>query len=1093
MQLTAEQQRAVQSWQRGDICVVAGPGSGKTRVLVERLRWLIAEQGVQPERILAITFTEKAAREMQGRLAGESAASPEHRSLFESAQVSTIDAFCGRLLRENALEAGVDPGFEMLDEAEAQDLLSGAIEQALDEAFAKPDAPLRQFLASYAAGPSQSSHGDASAVQRDLAGLVYRIRSYGCKPFLGDPAAPLADLAEALRALAQVKDSNELAAVAETVAATSPADPSELAATLESVAAITQPIRKQGRAKPLVAEIKDRLLPACRTATVSAANRPARQRLLRLARRVLTKFDAAKRVAGRLDFDDALAKAAQLLEAGNSPRLAFEHILIDEFQDTNPLQVRLVERLLDAHGPQRPVRFVAGDINQSIYGFRHADQNVFRGYRERIERQDGDVIRLLDNFRSRPEILSAVHRILPGGGASGVEEHRLNAASQFPPKQLPSVEVQIVSEAGGDPGTQEALRLAERLHALKGELYVANREAGSGSRPLRWGDIAILVRTHATAAVLATALRTRGVPCLTRGDRGLFDAPETAELAALLRVLRNPRDEISLAAVLKSPFCGISDAALLQLRLGHDNISTAVEAESPLRASLEAESATRLTRFRQALALCRADRATVPVRYLLARAIAACGYRTFLASSENGDAAVVRVDQLLEWAAKRQERGLLSLGDVSAALDRALEARPPAHISPDQIESDESVHVLTMHAAKGLEFPVVVLASLQSRPSRQLPGLLFSEEHGIGARWRQPFQSGPNSDAAYSQTSADLAQREGAEAERLLYVAMTRAEEHLILSMSFGALPQNRGWCAAVLAGLGIDAKEDASGELEERMAGDLRLLYRKTTGAISGRAESRAVPDLSEPEVLSPRRPEAQADYTATVTSIVLFADCPRKYFLSRYLGLGADGAAPLQSDDPQAGDARRKRRDDIDPSELGRQVHEHLAGDLADPSPEVRAMAGKFWSHALGIRAIRADPVEKEMAFVFTVGEFLLRGTIDLLFEEGGERLLVDYKTDRRSPSGLAAAAQQYAPQLQLYAAGLAKADRPADRAVVFYLRHGTPIDIEIGPEAIENAERLVEEFFTAQRLQRYPLHVGAHCRHCPHYQRACPAQLS
>lgn len=1090
MQLTQEQLRAVQSWQRGDICVVAGPGSGKTRVLVERLRWLIVERRVRPERILAITFTEKAALEMHSRLVGESDPASDHRSLFQSAQISTIDAFCSRLLREHALEAGVDPGFEMLDAGEADELLAGAIEDALDEAFGKGGPDLEAFLAGYVPGAARSAGEDATSIQRDLANLVKRIRSYGCMPFIRSPTPPLQGLSEALRSLSQITQAEEFAQAADEARVSSTKDVATLAATLESIAALVKPIQKRGALKQLVGEIKDELLPACRAAAASAANEPGRKWLRRLARRTLDDFGAAKRASGRLDFDDALALAADLLGSRDCPTLAFEHILIDEFQDTNPLQVRLVDRLLDAHGDHRPVRFVVGDINQSIYGFRHADQNVFREYRERVEESGGDVIRLLDNFRSRPELLAAVHRLLPGGGSSGVEQHRLEAANRFPAKELPCLEVQIVCDAGTESGTQEALRLARRLRALKSELTIADRRAGGGARSLRWGDIAILVRTHAAGAALARVLRQQGIPCLTISDRGLFQAPETAELAAFLRVVRNPRDEISLAAVLKSRFCGITDAALLQMRLRFENLSDALAADSRAADGLDAQGASRLARFGELLARCRADRAAVPPRFLLARSVAECGYRSFLARQDDCDLALAHVDRLLEWIARKEQLGLDSLEAISAALDRALETKQPEDAAPDGAEGSEAVQVLTMHAAKGLEFPVVVLAALQSRPTARQPGLLFSEDHGIGARWRHPFEGNPVPDDAFARTGADIAARARTEAGRLLYVAMTRAEEHLILSATFSGAAQKAGWFKTVFDRLGIEPKEAPSEETEQRTAGSVKFLYGKTSGEVP-RRQAQAAGASAEPEVLLPLAPAAQADYSAAVTSVSLFADCPRKYFLSRYLGLESDALGSWRAVDQDDDGRQRRGRDDIDPSLFGQQVHEHLAGQLADPSPQVRKLAERFTNHDLGLRAGRADRIDREMAFVFTVGNSLLRGTVDLLFEEGGERILVDYKTDNRPSAGLEVSAKQYAPQLQLYAAGLAKAQRRVDRAIVFYLRNGAPIDLDVSARALEDATRLVEEFFAAQRSQVYPLREGAHCRQCPHFRRACPAQ--
>ncbi|MCY4189601.1 MAG: UvrD-helicase domain-containing protein [Bryobacterales bacterium] len=1089
MRLTLEQQRAVQSWQRGDICVVAGPGSGKTRVLVERLRWLIVERQVRPERILAITFTEKAAQEMHVRLVAESGPASEHRSLFEAAQISTIDAFCNRLLREHALEAGVDPGFEILDAGEAGELLAGVIERALDEAFGQGGPGLESFLAGYATGSAQFAGQDAPSIDRDLAGLIYQIRSYGDSPFTRSPRPPLRRLSSALRGLAAIRQADDLAQAADRAQACAAADARELAVTLESIGALLQLIHKRGASKQLAVEIKDNLLPACRAAAASAANEPARRWLRRLVRRALHDFRAAKRALGQLDFDDALALAARLLASDDCPRLSFEHVLIDEFQDTNSLQVRLVDSLLDAHGSQRPVRFVVGDINQSIYGFRHAVQNVFHDYRERVEQGRGDVIRLLDNFRSRPELLAAVHRLLPGGGSSGVEQHRLKAANQFPAKELPCLEVQIVCDAGPDARAQEGLQIARRLRDLQAKLAVADRP-GSGARHLRWGDVAILVRTHAVGMELARALRERGIPCLASSDRGLFQAPETAELAAFLRVLRNPRDEISLAAVLKSAFCGITDADLLQIRLRFENLAEALALDSRATAGLDAAAAGRLARFGDMLARNRADRATVAPRFLLARAVAECGYRSYLARQDDGDAALWHVDQLLEWIARKEQRGISSLDAISAALDLALEARQSEDAAPEGAEGAEAVQVLTMHAAKGLEFPVVVLAALQSRPPAHLPGLLFSPDHGIGARWQHPFEGEPVADTAFAGTKADIAERERAEAERLLYVALTRAEEHLILSASYAGGAQKSGWFKTVFDRLDIDPKEVPSAETEERTAGEVRFLYSKISGEVP--CEQRPAAETRDaPEVLVPLQPAAQSDYSASITSVSLFAECPRKYFLSRYLGLETENTSPRGAADPGREARQRRGREEIAPSLFGQQVHECLAGQLANPSPEVRELAERFATHDLGLRAGRAELCEREMAFVFTVGEFLLRGTVDLLFEEGGERILVDYKTDNRPSAGLQAAARQYAPQIQLYAAGLAKAHRRVDRAVVFYLCNGRPVDIDLSAPALEEAVRLVEEFFAAQRSQAYPLRAGAHCRQCPHFRRACPAR--
>ncbi len=1092
MRLTDQQRRAVRSWESGDICVVAGPGSGKTRVLVERVRWLVEDRKVTPERVLAITFTEKAAHEMTARLLGGAQGSPELRQKFESVRISTIDGFCNRLLREHALDAGVDPGFEMVGEPEAQTLLYAAINQVLDQCYRQAPEGVRTFLAAYVPSGGRSSRTDSQRLQDDLASLVTLIRSHGREGFLSDSPAPVEALAGALRDLADSKRLPGLAELADRLDEAPSADAATRASLMAEAVRATAPVRRSGRVKELVSEIKDRLLPACIAATAAILHRESREWLLRVTTRILGAFGEAKMAAGLLDFDDVLAGAAALLASESAPDMAFEHVLIDEFQDTNPLQIQLVENLLKAHGRNRPVRFVVGDINQSIYGFRHADQNVFREYRESLAAGGGEVIRLVENFRSRRDILEAVHRILPGGMGGGVEKHRLTAANRFPEKAEPSVEVHLVMDGQTSALEREAETLAGRLHELKETLRVADRqESPGGARPLEWGDVAVLVRTHERAARFAAALRRAGIPCRSASAARLFDAPETTELAAFLRVVRNPRDEISLAGTLKSPFCGVDDTALLRLRLGGGNLAEAISEKRANRAGLDRRSLQRLARFRELLAACRADRATVPPRFLLARAVQSCGYRSFLAARDEGPDRVANVDRLLQWIGRRQDQGSLSLDRISDDLDRAIQEGHATRDAVNQQGVDGCVEILTMHAAKGLEFPVVALASMQSPAAGRVPGMLFSAERGIGARWVVPSGIGPVGDAAYEYASRDALGREREESDRLLYVAMTRAEEHLVLSASFPKGIERRHWCKPVFDRLGIDTKADLPAAPEVRTAGDARYALRARTGIPGQPARSGNGERPGSPRILLPLAASAQTDYSATVTSITLFAQCPRRYYLARVLALNGV-AARLRSTriQPTVGPLDR---DGTDASTFGSEVHLFLAGQLTDPGPAARRLAARFLEHELGCRSARAETVEREAGFAFTLGDRLLRGTLDLLFEEGGERVLVDYKTDRVRRGSERDAAQTYAAQLQLYAAGLAKAERPVDRAVIFYLRSGVPVDMDVGASAVESAAAMVDRFFEAQVRQDYPLRVGSHCLRCQYFRDACPARLA
>ncbi len=1091
MRLSDDQECAVKSWERGDLCVVAGPGSGKTRVLVERVRWLILDRHVPPEQVLAITFTEKAAFEMRTRLVEEGRPSAKTRKLLEAARVSTIDAFCNRLIREHALRSGIDPGFGVLEEFESGELLRNAVSETLEESFSDGWDGMDAFLSSYASTAARSARADPLTLIDDLAALVRRARSYGQRPFLSETRLRHRDLANLLRALAPVAKRPGLEDIANRLDAAEDGHLEAIDDLLHQAAAATKPIAKRGRAKALVTMVKDDLLPSCQAAVALLANQPAREWLLRTTERAMERFAGAKRSAGRMDFDDILAAAADLLAARDGPSLSFRHVLIDEFQDTNPLQLRLVQRLVAAHGAEPPVRFVVGDINQSIYGFRHSDQNVFRDYRGRVEEGGGEVIRLVENFRTRQEILDAARHILPGGAGSGVERHQLVSGNAFPEKERPCLEVHVVQHGLKDAVGAEGEWLARRLFRLKHGLRLADRSGPSlAERAVEWGDIGVLVRTHSLAARLAAALKASGIPCRTRSGRSLFATPEVADLAAFLRVLRNPRDEISLASVLKSPLCGVGDATLLQLKRASSNLAEAFTGSEPFPAQLDQDEDARLRRFREVLAECRADRAIVPARLLLSRAITAGGYRAFVARREDGPQALSNIDRLLQWIGRREQQGTAGIDAVSEALELAREVGLASRDAPEKTADRQAVEVLTMHAAKGLEFPIVALASLQSGARGAHQSLQFSPKLGIGGRWRHARGDAPVADSAYCRAHRDAERLERQESDRLLYVAMTRAEEHLVLSASFAGKAQMRNWCKPVFSRLGLQPKTATASSPEVKTAGKVRFRYERVAGKPAPSDRPEAEVRLATPEALPPRAPSAQADYVGAVTSVALFAECPRRYYLSRHLGL--EGRAPATAPRSAPPDPARPSGG-MSAAEFGSQVHEYLAGTLHEPVPEaVQRVASRFREHELGRRAASASLIETEMAFVFAVKDRLLRGTIDLLFEEGGERILLDYKTDRVRPGREEVAARRHAAQLQIYAAGLAQSGQPADRAVVFYLRTGRGVDIDIGEPALNGARRLARRFFSAQEDMDFEPRPGPRCRFCPHYQAECPAEI-
>ena len=1102
---TAGQQEAVSSWGRGPVCVTAGPGSGKTYVLVERFRRLVTEKGVDPRRILAVTFTEKAAQNLIERLAaGEE--DPARRQAFLRAPVSTIDAFCAGLLREHALEAELDPEFSVMEAWEETIERQRVIREVLEQSRADDPESAERFLRTFAGFDIEPHLAEIhrALCASDTEAFARRIE---VEPSLSDLIAGLEDAARRI-------DAPRLAAEALWLGEPADAYDFEHLRRLDDLAEHLKTLSRPREAGRILKPLRDNLLPRCRDAVAGAVHKSSREWLAETLRRVEQSYQQWKRSVSKCDYSDLERRAVRLLE--KHPRLAsrFDHVLVDEYQDTNPVQAKLMELLQSGREHRARTLFAVGDINQSIYGFRYAEPEVFRRFRGDIRAHGGHLVELPENHRSRPEILLAAETIL--SDAEGIERRSLTAAREFPPKPTPSVEV-FAAHAGSsaDARLREARHLAARILELKRELRL-----GAGSRKPHWNDFAVLARRRAGLEPIAAELRRAGIPYETASGRGFFDAPEIRDLTHLLRVLVNPRDEISLASVLRSPFVGINDETLLALKTEGVNLDQALEifggdrdsgpseaeqpskpeeltnaapADSSLLSGIDPADTDRLVTFRRRLERLRRTRDDTAIDLLLSRAMSETGYETYLLSQPGGRHQVANVRKFLELA-RRQAAGTQAGFDALVSRIQEMRAsKSPEAEAPVLDQSVDAVKLMTIHAAKGLEFPIVVLPALQSRPRIDAAPAGFSPAHGVGALWKDPAGGSARPDTALAAIRAEAKQREAEESNRLFYVAMTRAEEHLVLSCAFGPSGRAGYWAGAVKSKLGLDYKT-LDETTQVKTLGDLRFRLFRTDRdpAVEPRADaaSEASPVQSVEAV---RGPLDHSDSAVAVSAVALFAECPRRYYLSRYLGFTEDRepAAPRLAHEGDEDTAAE--RDTPDPGELGSRVHAVLAG-AAQPDPtetEVIELVRRFKESDLG-RRVPPD-ARHEQDLLFSLDGRLLRGQIDLWFDDGAERVLVDYKTDRVEGEQIAERARQYALQLQLYARAIEQAaGRPPDRAVLYFLRPDTAVEVDVGAEARHAAAGVVNDFFEAQSKLRFPLQTGDHCFRCPHYQGLCPAKL-
>ncbi len=1075
--LDEDQRRAV-TRERQDVCVVAGPGSGKTRVLTERYAWLVTEKGIEPERILAITFTEKAAAEIKSRLLERLGTDPDRRRRLERAYVSTIHGFCSRLLREHAVAAGVDVGFQVIEEAETDVLLAEAAEEVLDRFFAgRPDEAQRLMDAIKV---SSGGAGYVPDLARALTDVYQALRAAGWAFSSPLPAPPegsgLAELIARCREAVEesaawhtAKQREEREALRQWIEKAEALIGAPVSvAHFEAVHSFHPNLQRVPKLlRGILAPCREQLKPQALSALATEYYAGLRGVLAALVRSLDETYSGLKRGAGRLDFTDLEQKTRALLQADAGLRRRvqeqFDHILMDELQDTNPLQWEILELI------RRPGRFFAvGDINQSIYGFRYAEPELFRSYRRKLEEAGLAVDEIPSNYRTRKEVLRAIGWLAEG--RPGLEAGRWRAARDEP-AEGPPVEVAIAYHDDRDEADRmEALWIANRIR----ELAAAGRD---------YGEIAVLARKSTEIDRIAGALRAAGIPYVVRGGKRFFACREVRDVLALVRAIANTGDEVSLAALLRSPLAGLSMDTIYRARLAGGRLwggLYAMAEEAP--AELDAEEAERLRWVVGRLQELRAIRDEVSTDRLAARVLDETDYLGGLDAQGRAN-----VEKLLRMLREQWEAGPPSIAAVVEALGMKETGRGEAEAVT--AASEAAVSLMTIHAAKGLEFPVVFVSALHAKPRNTPLPISYSREWMIGAHWLDPHSRKGVGDLVYEAVRRDLARRAEGEEWRLLYVAMTRAEDRLILSWAQTG-EKTAGWAEALRQQLDIDV----SGTTETVTpvsggAGRARVTVVREAAVLDRPPEVPA----GQPEAPTVRRPKLtdQYDTEIPVTHVVEFAVCPRRYYLQRYLGIDP-GTGPCRSEQVER---EATLETEADATEVGVQVHQILAGSPpADPAPEAVELAQAFGRWELAKQMEHARRLEREFDFLVRFEPALLRGQIDAWLETEQGVALLDYKTDRFDPDREPERARPYELQLRLYALALeVLLGEPPARAYLCFLRTGKVKEVSLSPDKLDDAARQVTRLIESQESLDFPLSKGEPCYRCPFYRGACPAGRS
>jgi len=1055
---------------RGDLLLDAGAGSGKTAVLVERFVRAVREDGVEVGQILAITFTDKAAAELRDRIRERLRELGDDRRAraTEGAWISTIHGFCARVLRASALAAGIDPSFTVLDETEAGRLAESSFELALDS-DAAPDAV--DLIAGYG----------VMRLRRAIVAVHGELRSRGeLAPVLPPPAA-IADseLEEARRALAAAHAAavDELAALPAGRGGVTDAlvrlerCGAVLAGADPWLGDIEAARLRNGAAAALSGEGCGRYRDALEAFRSACGRREAvrAHRLLdRLLRAYGRRYAELKRERSALDFED-LELLTRDLFAGHRElrgRYAerFAQIMVDELQDTNPVQLELIESIA------RGNLFTVGDAFQSIYGFRHADVELFEGRRERLSAA-GARATLTYNFRSRPELLDALNiAFVPTFGErfTPLTAGRAAAAEVIDP----CVELIVVDKAadwGPSAGELSATwRLAE-ARALAGRVAALVR-AGAAPR-----DIVLLARATTDLRAYERALEDRGVPTYVIGGRGYWSHPQVIDLVSYLRALANPRDTEALHTVLASPLVGASPDALVVLaaaaRESKRDPWQVLREPGTMLDDIEAGDRGGLAAFAGWFSAERELVARAGIEELIERALDLTGYDLAMLAMPGGERRLANARKLMRLGRdheSRHGRDLRGFLDLVRGLQSGRLAEPRESEAPVEGEALDAVRLMTIHRAKGLEFEIVCVADLGRTPRGSGGDLLRVGRDGrLGLKVGRAGRGRLIGVLDYDAVGTALDEAEEREERRLYYVAMTRARERLILS---GAVPceawpeRRRGgaplvWIAPVF--VPDIAARAAAGELAgvvDRTEGEWRASVAYTVvrpGMEGGPDEPATVrhrPDAAVvvppplPRVLPgpPAAPVASLSYS----SLGEYVRCGYRFYLERVLGLpGAEPAVRGEPGERAAGEGPAGERPaGLSAAERGVLVHALLesadfrrgpaATTAAKASAaaarvglrpaeaelaEAVAMVQRFLGTELCRRLAAASDVRREEPFGFVLepGGIVVDGFLDVLAHEGRGMVVVDYKSDRLAGADPAAVvAQEYAIQRLVYA---------------------------------------------------------------------------
>lgn len=1106
MKLTDTQKIAVEET-RADILVSAGAGAGKTRVLVERFLHFVVSGKARVTEILTLTFTDKAANEMKERIMKRFRDMDmlQARRDLESAYISTLHAFSARLLKEHPVEAAVPPDFLVMEQDESE-LLQ---DQTLDEIIETQCVPGQEAFELFLPYKEKNLRAGLKTVLAKA-----RIEGLSLKAFFDRQAELLQPYQDRKTEwlFEKVKEPKQYAAEWKRFEF----QPVWDWRLLEDFRLWYSPFSRYG-GKEDKSYWKE-IVAACERLEQSRLDilaKPWRDKFEKLALLFEAAYEAKKFENGALDFDDLQIRALALLTspgAGNRKlleryRAQFKFVLVDEYQDVNPLQVKLIECFASpkTSGPQPGKMFFVGDYKQSIYGFRGTSPHHFLE-KKREYQEKGLPIEMLENFRTQKPVLDFINLFFEKVWEEDTLENsgliaRTEKKDPTPPELLviPKNEEESIEQAR----MREAGAIARRIQSFHEE----GRE---------YGDMAILFQAMTNSGIYEHALKSAGIPYFVISGRGFYHQPEVRDMISLLTALENPLLDIPLAGALRSPFFHISDETLFWLSRAAKKNSE----ETPLYEALKELDAipemnvsekTALKTFQKFFSDLLLVKDRLFISELLEWILRHTSYEVAVLADRQGARRYANLRKLVSLAREHESRERMPLGDFIRLVE-SFEAREIRE-SEAQVEAEESrrvVRLMTIHGAKGLEFPVCFVADLAYQ-SRTGDSGDFRAESGFGYSFKiqNPLTREMETPGAYQAIKEAVEARETQEWKRLMYVAVTRARERLVLSgvqdkkktpkETFSEMSSWMDWVMTLAGEMPIEIKEieeDEKGLIRKapkipaenevfqkllKQEADIEDLFpsAKDRAKFSARAEELY-------RKMEGRQIPSGRVIDLPVSAYCAFAKNPLEYW--RIYEMGYSDASHEKEMLP-----RSEEEEEFEGSaaEFGTRIHKVLElTDFKDPArhlrriveevfrggeekrrPEAEKILTGFFESEIFQKLRNAKKIYREIGFSINERHGRLDGVIDVLFQDAQDAWhILDYKTAVGDEKKVKEAAYDF--QMGIYAAAVQDILKVTPKtAVLYFLKNHWAQTIPLDPAFLKLQTQRIKDMQEA--MIDYRLH--------------------